>query len=67
MCRAGSLRRSDEVALEQGADVWRKDAIEEDGELVTERSGIRNHTDDRGGDNERREERDHRGVGGGLG
>ena len=66
MRRTGSFRRRDEVALKQGADVWGEDAIEKNGELVTERRSVRNHADHGGGDNERREERDDRGVGGGL-
>ena len=60
------MRRCDEVALEQRTDVGGKDAVEEDGELGANGSGIGQQGDDGGGDDERRKEGDHRGVGGGL-
>jgi len=64
---SGGLARGDEVALQQGADVRRQDAIEEDCKLKTDGSGIGEHAGNSRCDDERREERDHRGVGGGLG
>ena len=64
---AGTVRRVDEVALKQRADVGGKDAVEEVGELEAEWGGIGQEADDCGGDDERGEERHHGGVGGGLG
>ena len=63
----GGLRRSDEVALEQRADVRRQDAIEEDGKLKAEGSGIGQEAGNSCCDDEGWEERNHGRVGGGLG
>ena len=55
--------RVDEVTFQERADVGGKDAVEESGELGPEWGGIRSKTDDGGGYDERRKERDHGGVG----
>ncbi len=65
--RLGAVWRINEVAFEKRADVGRKDAIEEGGELEAKRGGIGQETDDCGCDDERGKERHHCGVGGGLG
>ncbi len=56
-----------EVALEERADVWRKNAIEEERELKAEGSVVGKETDDGSCSNERRKEGHHRRVGGRLG
>ena len=56
-----------EVALQEWADVGGDDAVEEFGELGADGSGIGSESGDRCGYDERRKERDHRGVGAGLG
>lgn len=61
-----AVRRIDEVALQERADVGRKDTVEEDGELGAERGGVGHETDECGSNDERWEERDHGRVGGGL-
>jgi hypothetical protein len=52
--------------LQERADVGRKDAIEDEGDLVAEGCVVRKKADDGRSYDERREEGDHGGVGGGL-
>jgi len=62
-----AVRRVDEVALQERADIRGQNAIEEQRELEAEWGGVGEAADDRGGDDERGEEGHHRGVGSGLG
>jgi hypothetical protein len=61
------VRRIDEVALQERADIWGQDVVEEGRELEAEWGGVGKEADDSGGGDECWEEGHHGRIGGGLG